>query len=96
MFQISLFPAIFFFFFLVIVGTDFVSNEHEDDSETEEAKDENGEENDVALLPTFRQGRVLCCHVRQVLNNRPSSMEMELFLFLFYIKYLGIIITCMV
>ena len=54
MFQISLFPAIFFLLLLVIVGTDFVSNEHEDDGETEEAKDENGEENDVTFLPTFR------------------------------------------
>ena len=46
--------TIFFLLFLVIVGTDFVSYENEDYGETKEAKDEDWEENHVALLPTLR------------------------------------------
>ena len=70
MFQISLlFPAIFFLLFFVIVGTDFVSNEDEEDGEAEDAEDEDGEEDHVALLPPLRQGRILRRHVRQVFNN---------------------------
>ena len=45
------FLAIFFLLFFVIVGTNFVSNEYEDDGETEDAKDDDGEEDHVALLP---------------------------------------------
>ena len=68
-----LFPPIFFFLFFVIVGTDFVSNEDEDDGEAEDTEDEDGEEDHVALLPSLRQGRILCRNVRQVFNNRPTN-----------------------
>ena len=79
------FLAIFFLLFLVIVGTDFVSYEYEDNGEAEDAEDKDGEENHVALLPTLRQRCILCCHIGQVFNNRPARMKIMIFPVLIFV-----------
>ena len=83
--KLTIFPAIFFLLLFAIVGTDFVSNEYEEDGETEEAKDD--DEDHVALFPAPRQGRVLCSHIRQVFYNWPTRMKMKVFLFLIYLIF---------
>ena len=40
---------------LVIVGTDFVSDQNKDNRNAKDAKDEDGKENHIALLPSSRQ-----------------------------------------
>ena len=45
----------FLLLLLVIVGTDFVSDQNKDNRKAEDAKDEDGKENHVALLPSSRQ-----------------------------------------
>ena len=48
---------------LVIVGTDFVSDQNKDNREAEDAKDEDGKENHIALLPSSRQSCILRSHI---------------------------------
>ena len=76
------FLAIFLLLFFVIVGTDFVSYEDEDNGEAEDAKNEDWEEDHVTFLPTSRQCCILGRHVGQVLNNSSTKMIMK-FLFSF-------------
>ena len=85
MWLLLFFLAIFFLLFLVIVGTDFVSYEYEDNGEAEDAEDEDGEENHVALLPTLRQRCILCCQIGQVFNNRPARMKIMIFPVLIFV-----------
>ena len=48
---------------LVIVGTDFVSDQNKDNRKAEDAKDEDGKENHVALLPSSRQSYIFRSHI---------------------------------
>ena len=53
----------FLLLLLVIVGTDFVSDQNKDNCEAEYAKDEDGKENHVALLPSSRQSCIFRSHI---------------------------------
>ena len=48
---------------LVIVGTDFVSDQNKDNRKAEDAKDEDGKENHIALLPSSRQSCIFRSHI---------------------------------
>ena len=57
------FLVTFLLLLLVIVGTDFVSDQNKDNCKAKDAKDKDGKENHIALLPSSCQSCIFRSHI---------------------------------